>query len=69
MHAHRDQKRASDLLELELQVTLSHYMGVGDQNGVSCKNSILLTAEPFAQFLGYRFIFFIVYYESYSYYT
>jgi len=47
--AHRGQKRAPDLLEL--QVTVSHYVGAGDQNRISCKKSSL-TAQPFAQSLG-----------------
>jgi hypothetical protein len=38
--AHRDQRRMTNLLKLELQVLVSHHMGVGDQTWFFCKGSV-----------------------------
>ena len=42
--AHRGQKRASDTLELELQMVESHHVGV--KNRSRQKQQVLLTTEP-----------------------
>lgn len=45
--AHGCQKRASDLLVLQLLAVVNHSVGTGNQTLVLCKNSMhSLTAEP-----------------------
>ena len=43
------QKRASDLLELELQMVVSLYVGAGNSTQVLWKNSQFLIADPSLQ--------------------
>lgn len=47
--AHGSQKRASDLMELELQVVVSCHVGAGHQTWVLYRSTVLSTAELLLQ--------------------
>lgn len=55
LDASEGQKRASDLLELEVHVVLSHHVGAGNQTQVSAEQQVALSHEdpsgPFVHFL------------------
>lgn len=44
-----DQKRASELLKVELQATVNYYASAGNQTGVRCRAEVLLTTKPSLQ--------------------
>lgn len=46
---HRDQKRESNPLELELQMVMNHHANIGNLTWVSTRETVLLIAEPSLQ--------------------